>query len=370
MSNGQKKILLISNLPLARAGVQAVIMNTVRNLSAEYTFDILLLSEKKACYDEEFLSFGGKIFRIKDKKGAFWSRADYYIRALRLYKETRRILKENGPYEAVHCHCHLEAGPCLAAAKKAGVPLRIAHTHIVHTKAHPISRLYDRVYRLLIERNANCKLGCSEIANHTFYKNSDDARVLNNPYDTERFCYEKYPHVTPSTPAIVQTGSFSDNKNQLFSLDIISEIKKEYPSVRFDMVGFDHGGILDKIKAKISELGLEENVTIHPSDADTAELYAKASYTLFPSKREGFGIVAVEAQAMGVKCFASDTVPKSTNCGGCEYLPLSAGATAWAERIISDFKETGGRHSQYDCSAFAMQKITDQYRKIYQGASS
>lgn len=32
---------------------------------------------------------------------------------------------------------------------------------------------------------------------------------------------------------------------------------------------------------------------------------------LFPSLYEGLGIVLIEAQASGLKCFASDTIPKN-----------------------------------------------------------
>ena len=283
----QKKILFVANHELDKAGVPTVMMNIVRSLSESHTFDILLFSPNSGYFDDEFLSRGGKIYRAKCKQGRFWSKADYYIRSRRLYRQTLKVLRKNGPYDAVHCHNHFEAGPCLAAAKKAGVKVRVSHTHVIDPEGHTVRRIYDGFYRNLIEKYATHKLGCSSLANESFYKSFTDASVVNNPYSAEKFLFEGYPQAELSCPSLVQVGSFSENKNQLFSLEVIAEIKKQYPKVRFDIVGFDLGGILNEIKQKISDLGLEENVTIHPSDANTPEILARSSGCLFPSKKRG-----------------------------------------------------------------------------------
>lgn len=55
---------------------------------------------------------------------------------------------------------------------------------------------------------------------------------------------------------------------------------------------------------------------------------------LMPSKKEGFGMAAVEAQLSGVLVFASDRVPRDTDLGLIEYYPLDS-AEKWADRILS-----------------------------------
>lgn len=362
-----KRILLVTNQKLDKAGVQAVILDIARRLKDEYRFDILLITERTGFYDEEFCSLGGEIFRIPNKKNRVMSKVDYYLRGKKLYNKTLKILKENGPYVAVHCHNEYEAGPCLAAAKKAGIPVRIAHTHIVHSKTHLLHTVFEKINKRLIEKNATHKFGCSSEACYRFYENSETATVLKSPYDSQRFYFGKYEEKELNQPSILQVGSFCDNKNQLFSLDVIAEIKKTYPNVQFNMVGFDLGGISDQINNKIKTLGLEKNVNLHQSDADTPKLLSESSHLIFPSKREGFGIVAIEAQAMGVKCFASNTIPEATNRGGCEYLPLSEGPAYWAKKMIEDFKTTGGKHREYDCSPYAAENVVKEYRRIYGG---
>lgn len=60
----KKKILFVNSQCLQRGGIQSVVMSIVRGLSKEFTFDILVFSDEKGWYDEEFLSYGGKIIRL------------------------------------------------------------------------------------------------------------------------------------------------------------------------------------------------------------------------------------------------------------------------------------------------------------------
>ena len=55
---------MVSCEGLGNGGVQAVMMNIIRNMHKEYLFDMLLFTSEKRHYDDEFLTYGGKIYRI------------------------------------------------------------------------------------------------------------------------------------------------------------------------------------------------------------------------------------------------------------------------------------------------------------------
>ena len=86
-----RRVLMVSCDGLGNGGVQAVIMNIVRKLYKEYTFDALLFTGEKRFFDDEFESYGGKIHRIPRYDGSNFirSKADYYIRGRRLFEETK-----------------------------------------------------------------------------------------------------------------------------------------------------------------------------------------------------------------------------------------------------------------------------------------
>lgn len=366
----KKKILLTMRWGgLGRSGVSAVLMSIVRKLNHKYIFDMLMFTNKKGYYEDEFLSYGGKIIRASSCEGAssFRKRADFYLRGPRIYKEVKKAIEENGPYQAIHCNNAHESALFVKAAKECGVPVRIAHIHAVAMKGNPVYELLNKHYVKLIKNHATHMIGCSKEACASVFGKDENFLVVSNPYDEERFCAAPQELAKNRPMTFVQIGSFSTNKNQTFSIHIVNEIKKKYPEVKLHIVGFDLGNYLQSMKKTVAELSLEQNVVIYPHDVDTPKLLEESAALLFPSVAEGFGIVLVEAQAMGVPCYVSDSVPKDADCGGCTFLPLSDGAQKWAEVICKDFERTNGRHEVYDCSRFTSSAICRIYDGIYEG---
>ena len=91
----------------------------------------------------------------------------------------------------------------------------------------------------------------------------------------------------------------NDIKNQMFSLEIINRIRREYPEAVLTFVGYSMDQYENKIYKKIDQYGLKNNVEFYPGDADTLTLLSRTDAFLLPSLYEGFGIVLIEAQAVG-----------------------------------------------------------------------
>lgn len=356
---------MVSCEGLGRGGVQAVMMNIVRSLKNEYLFDMLLFTEDVRYYDEEFLSYGGKIIRLPFYRGnnPILLRFDYYLRGWGLYRKVKKILRDNGPYDIIHCNNNFESAICVKAAKKVGVPVRIAHAHTCSTASSWHRKIADGIYRRWILKHATNKVACTESAGICRYGKTD-FEIVYNSYDETKFTSQQCSLNEKIPLQLIQIGSYSSNKNQLFSLKVLKSILDNGVDAKMIFVGF--GPEKETIEKSISELSLEKNVEMYPADADIPELLSRSYALLFPSIKEGFGIVLLEAQAMGVRCFVSDTVPKDANVGGCMFLPLADGAEAWA-KIITDEYSRSNTHNKYDCSAFTVENIMEKYRKIYKG---
>lgn len=367
----KEKILLVFDKGLGYGGVETVIMSIVHNLSGKYTFDLLTNTCTEKAHDEEFTSYGGKILRIPFYEGDchFRQRLDYYIRGYNLYAKALKVIHENMPYKAVHCNNGNEGGIVLAAAKKAGVPIRIMHSHAFFSPDRFVRKIITEKYRSLIMKNATCLLGCSQEACSLFYENKRE-KIMYNSYNNEKFSWDEASEITSHPFKLIQVGRYDRTKNQIFSLNILKSILPIIPEATLDLVGAQGDEAEMALKQTASDLGITDNVQFHRADADIPALLKQADVFLMPSLSEGFGIALIEAQAVGLKCYASDTVPCATNCGGVEYISLSGGASKWAKTIVSDYKSGKCTHQKYDCSKYSVDNIISEYIKVYGGETS
>ncbi len=360
------KILMVSCGGFGRGGVQAVMMNFVRNLSDLYCFDALLFTNEIRYYDEEFVSYGGKIIRIPHYNGkSQWrKKIDYYIRGIPLFFKIKNALKKNGPYHAIHCNNVYESALCLLAAKIVGIPVRISHSHTICHSPNVVAKILNVFYARLINKYSTQRIGCSRDACNALFGESVNSVVLNNPYDDSKFDPEKYGNQINTTFTLIQVGRYDNNKNQLFSLEVLKFLKEKKKNVILKLVGFGEKRFVNLLMEKAKDLDVANNIVLLDGTAANIPLeLSKSDAFLLPSKKEGFGITLIEAQAMGLTCFVSDSVPKTTNVGGCIYLPLKDGPEKWASKIL----ETPCQKRKYDCSRFSSSGVVKQIALLYGG---
>ena len=362
----KEKVLLISTGGMDKSGGPSVLMTVARGLSSEYEFDIVTSADKEEYFDAEFKRLGGKIFRCPKVRTriAPLDRILEALRPVRLYFYTKSLIRRQGGYKVIHCNNDFDMAGCAAGAKAAGVPVRICHTHKTwapDSQFGLLTRLYRGRCRRTILRCATVLAGCSPDANRSLYGDGAKTQVVWNPYDDSRFVWQQGDESAPPL-SIAQVGALSENKNQLFSLEVLKQLRELRPDAAITFVGSDPGGYKARMQEKMKALGIESAVTFLPPDADIPALFKNSSVLLFPSKAEGFGIVLIEAQAMGLHCFASSTVPKETNVGGVQYLALSDMPGAWAEAVL---KAAELPKTPCDCSMFSLEAFLGTVRKLY-----
>ena len=365
----KKRVLLVSCGGLGNGGVQAILMGIVRSLSSKFVFDVLVFTSEVRHYDKEFLSYGGEIIRIPHYEGnnKYIRFLDFNTRDLFIYKKVRDILRNRNPYVAVHCNKEYESAPILKAAFDCGIPIRICHNHIINQKSGFLCNTLNKIRLYYIKKYSTLNIGCSKESCYSLYGN-ENYSVMNNFYDDKRFSSSLYYKTKKkSVLSLVQVGALNTNKNQIFSINILSEIKKCGIESDLTIVGFElENGYRKKVIDEINRLGLSAYVRLLPGDSNIPMVLSQSSVFLMPSVKEGFGIVLIEAQAMGLRCFASSVVPHSTNCGGVEYLDLSRGAHYWATTIIDVLKKNDCQGCSFDTERFKLSNISKQYEKLYE----
>jgi phosphatidyl-myo-inositol dimannoside synthase len=125
---------------------------------------------------------------------------------------------------------------------------------------------------------------------------------------------ERYDITSVTGPIILTVGEVKHRKGQLDTTRAMVHLKKEYPSVRYLIVGGNRDtDYIEKIKEVIEKNNLEENVKIISDAKDEKTLiaiYKMANVFCLNSNNqgdhfEGFGLVFFEAGQFGVPSIGS-----------------------------------------------------------------
>ena len=115
-------------------------------------------------------------------------------------------------------------------------------------------------------------------------------------------------------------------------LDVFANIRKKDENTVLVLVGV--GELMDDVKAKIHELGLDGAVILTGVRNDVPKLLSAFDAFVFPSFYEGMPNTVIEAQATGLPCVIADTITREANITGLvEYLPLGD-AELWARKSL------------------------------------
>ena len=362
-----KKILLIADSNMSLSGVPVVFMSIVRQLHKEYTFDIIVLKDNDMYFEKDFLSYGGKVFRFNyDKPEGFLSKFVWLL--FRYPKNVKTFLNNEidlHEYVAIHSFQEGFSYPFIKEAKRAGIKNRIIHICSA-ASAYPKSKTFSQSMFNNYQKKA-FKL-CSKIAfvsrkslNLSNCKNK--GVVLYNIYDEEKF--GQIIECEHNNLVLTQIGTFSNRKNQLFSLEIIKRIKESVPSVRLNIMGKEiEPGYLDKMNTFIKENRLEENVNYIEGSYDRIKLSADTSYLIYPSTMESFGLVLIESQACGTHCFANADMPHDADMGNVDFLDLDV--NLWSQSIVDYFiKNKNKRKEPINKDRFSVTQFKNTLNELY-----
>lgn len=314
-----------------RAGLETMLMNYYRNIDrSQIQFDFLMHRSERSDYDDEIEQMGGRIFR-----------------APRLYPQNypayfaymKRFFAEHPEYQIVHSHIDAMSYLPLLAAKRAGVPIRIAHSHntsIDRDMKYPLKQYF----RFMLRGVASHYCACGTEAGRFLFGNREFS-VIPNAIDAdlyrfnEQMRYEKRRELGVENEFVVgHVGRFAYAKNHMFLVDIFHEIKKKQPRAVLMLVGT--GEKESVVRKYVEKLALGDAVRFLGVRSDVHELYQAMDVFVMPSLFEGVPVVGIEAQFSGLPCVFSDKVPEEVAfADGCYVVGLNRSAREWATRALS-----------------------------------
>lgn len=370
-----QRVLLF--LPMfGSGGCEAFVVNVAIALKdAGWKPSILSIDEGETIYDGRLESAG--IERSVLLPEGLTNPAALYLRA---YRAWAKFLNANkGRFDVIHFNiAQGEELPLVWMAKRAGVPVRVLHSHNSQTNSR-IKYLGHVACKLFFQGVATDYVSCSDVAAawNLPERIVADGRyaLMNNGIDTEAFRFDPGARARKRSElgivdrhVYLNVGRLHRQKNQSFLLDAFAEVAKTDPDATLLVVGTGELGADLKEKAHSHDLG--ERVRWLGARTDVAELYWAADVFLLPSLYEGFPFTLIEAQAAGLPCVVSKSV--SQQCAitdNCVFEPLDihtfAAAAIRATSIVSDRREM--RCDEVAAKGYDIRSTVEQLLEIYEG---
>ena len=328
-----------------RNGLENRLMDIYRNIDRSVIqFDFMTNRTEAGEFDEEIKQLGGRVYHMsRIAPRSFF----------RYLGELRTFFREHPEYRIVHSHLNTLSTWPLLMAKRAGVPVRIAHSRNASMDRN-IKMIYKAFSRLFINGQATDRFACSRSAGVWLFGKrqveKETFHVIPNAIQLDRFLYSAEKRHEMRTElgigetelAIVCVARFSPQKNHAYLLRVFREILDRKPESKLYLVG--QGELEQDIRDQIAQLGLGEHVRFLGSRSDVGAVLTAMDAFLFPSFYEGFGTVIIEAQCSALPMLASDSIPSETKlCDSVEFASIQEKPDVWAEKLLALIGKTERR---------------------------
>lgn len=335
-----RKICILQN-GLKYGGTDTFVLNLAKHLDKKKYDITVVLSGNKDDFErlDELDKYGinieitSDLNCIKGKINHLW----------KLYK----ILKRE-KYDVFQSNIDLFNGPNMFVSWIAGIPVRVCHSHNSEQgrelrEGNSISlRLYQRLMKWLCWNFSNRYTGCSELALDFLFddrwRRSNKAWVIYNGIELSDYKNlidvnkKKFQlEINENSKIITTIGRISYQKNPVFLAQVFGELCKLRTDCELLWAG--KGDLENETKEMLISYGVLDKVHFLGTRSDIPDILKCTDVFFLPSIFEGLGIVLIEAQASGVPCLTSDTIPELANCGGIVSYSLDNSITDWAKML-------------------------------------
>lgn len=303
-------------------GVEAVIMNYYRHIDrTKVQLDFICDEDSTNIPYEEIEKLGGHVILCPP-----------YQKLFKYMKFLENLFREK-KYRIVHSNINTLSVFPLRAAKKAGVPVRIAHSHSASNKKEILRNIIKHILRTFSRRYATDYYACSIVAGKFQFgkkaTNRGEVVLITNAIDLERYSFDgkarreirKELGYSENDYVIGAVGRLETTKNYEFLIKTFADYRGGNKQIKLLIIG--EGKLRKKLETIILRRKLKDAVRIENYRVDINKCYSAMDLFVLPSLYEGLGLVAIEAQASGLHVIASDKVPIDADMGNMERRKLN-----------------------------------------------
>ena len=352
-------------------GQKSLVMAYMRNFSPDKVkFDLIVDEDSNSIPFDEVEALGGHVYVVPP-----YQKILSHMKALyQLYKREQ--------YDVLYAANNTMNIFPLFVAKMAGIKVRVSESLTTASKLEKKKTLMKSVLKQFSHCFCNYFMANGiQSAEYQFGKGftqKGKVAIFLNPVDAEKNDFS--PQLREETrkkfgwedKVVYGTiARFEKQKNPLFLIDVMNEIKKRQENAHFVIIGI--GSMEQEMKAKIAEYGFGDKMSWLGRREDIRQFYNAFDAFLLPSLYEGFPIVGVESQAAGLPVFFSDAITREAGIEELgHFIELSKSAKEWADIIIPEtallMKSRRGRKSYLKLNGFDAVSEAERLTRYFENA--
>lgn len=318
-------------------GAESRVMDLYRHMDrSRVQFDFLVHTDKEGHFEKEILRLGGRIFRVP--RFQLYNYFSYR-------KAMEDFFKGHHEFKAVQGHMTSTAAIYLPIAKRAGIPVTIAHARSAGVDKGLKGKLTGWMRRNLSQK-ADYLFTCSRLAGISVFgeKAVREGKTvfIPNAIDCQAFAYNEEKRAKMRRElgiedkyVIGHVGRFHYAKNHEYLLKVFAALcgKGETES-EYVLLLLGEGSGMEGVKQLAGELGIAQKVYFLGNHSNIYDYYQAMDYFVYPSRFEGLPGTVVEAQASGLKVLMSDTICEEVAVTGLVHtMSISGEPSMWADYL-------------------------------------
>lgn len=368
-------VKVIHMAPLGAGGISKLTVSIHRLMNPnKVNFDYLVFRDRKEFLEDEAVRLGGKkqIVNTESENN----------KILKCFKKIIKMkqLFEKEQYDVVHVDASTPYDVIVAiAAKMAGIKTIVLHSHNDgFQRSVPLRDAFMGVYKQLMLWTVTDYFAISKSAAEFMFPskiiNNNNYRMVHNGIDVNEFLYSEEERKAARKSAgldgkivIGHIGRFVYQKNHEFIVDVFEKVSKQLPNAVLLLVG--EGELQDSIKELVKQKGLSSKVIFYGATHDVRKTLLMMDAFIFPSRFEGLGIVALEAQTNGLPVYAADSIVEEVNITDCFKRISGWDAEQWAKKIVTDIEHDHTQRRSYDkeiiAAGYSIKEVAEELEEFY-----
>jgi glycosyltransferase involved in cell wall biosynthesis len=212
-------------------------------------------------------------------------------------------LVKDESFDIIHAHDWITYPAAIRLADVTGKPI-IAHIHATEFDrsgqfVNPTVFEIERQGMLRASRVVAVSGRTREFVVERYGVPAERVEVVHNGIEIPAMPEMRQVDTVVERPTVLFLGRITMQKGPEYFIEAAKMVAAEVPNVRFVMAG--SGDLLETIKARVHELGLDDNVEFPGflRGAAVHQAYREAQVYVMPSVSEPFGLTALEAAGLG-----------------------------------------------------------------------